>query len=137
MTIVPNPKRYRGKKLGGPPDLHVAWMVLAGSAPDAAAALVDVANNSPVPGARVAAAKTILEMTGFKSPDTVPVLPPEHDRAGTATVGDSPADRIRNRLKGLADAPPEPSLMPTIEELRPQDPGVVDAVVIEVVEGQP
>ena len=30
------------------------------------AALVDVANNSPVPGARVAAAKTILEMTGFK-----------------------------------------------------------------------
>jgi hypothetical protein len=137
MTVVPNPKRYRGKKLGGPGDLHVAWMVLAGSAPDAAAALVDVANNSPVPGARVAAAKTILEMTGFKSPDTVPVLPPEHDRAGTATVGDSPADRIRNRLASLANPAPEPMSMPTLEELATQDPNVVDAVVIEVVEDQP
>jgi hypothetical protein len=112
-------------------------MVLAGSAPDAAAALVDVANNSPVPGARVAAAKTILEMTGFKSPDTVPVLPPEHDRAGTATVADSPADRIRNRLAALANPAPEPMSMPTIEELATQDPEVVDAVVIEVVEDQP
>lgn len=143
MTLaVPDPpsRRYRTStgtqiKLGGPGELHLAWSILAGNAPEAAAALVDVAVNGTVPGARVAAAKTLLEMTGFKSPDTVQVLPPEHDQAAAVIAGDSPTARIHNRLAALRaerDAPPD---APTMEDLRPDGSEVIDAEVVEPDQG--
>lgn len=136
MTVaIPDPTGNQEKpylELGTPEHLHTAWRILAGGAPKAAAALVDVAVNGSVPGARVAAAKTILEMTGFKSPDVVPVLPPEHDQATSSTLaGDSPAARIRNRLAAFTALPPEPSRMPDLEDLVPEQPDVIDAEVVE------
>src|SRR5690349_18382304 len=127
------PRRLRKLPRGGPTDLHLTWRLLAGSAPDAAAALIDVAKNGPVAGARVAAAKAILEMTGFRAADSLPVLPPEHDLAGPATVGDSPAARIRSRLDALAAPRQESSLAPTLDDLTPPGPDdVIDAEVVEV-----
>lgn len=142
MTVAVPEKRDRGPErrnydhlvTGGPAELHLAWRLLAGNAPEAAAALVDVAMNSPVPGARVAAAKTILEMTGFKTPDTVQVLPPEHDQAAVVVAGDSPTARIKNRLAALREERDAPLDAPTMDDLRPEG-DVIDAVVVESDQG--
>ena len=117
-------------QLGSPEHLHLAWRILAGGAPQAAAALVDVACNG-IGAPRVAAAKTILEMTGFKTPDVVPVLPPEHDLAtSSAMTGDSPAARIRSRLAALV-VDNTPAAAPDLDDLVVSDPEVVDGTVAD------
>lgn len=134
MPAIParNARKYRGKKLGGPEDLHTAWRVLAGGAADAARSLVDIAENCPVPGARVRAAQLVLEMTGFRAADTIQVLPPEHDQAALTADGDSSAARIQARLDALTSPAPEPSAVPSLDDLAPVI--VVDA---DVIDGQP
>lgn len=126
MTAVPEhtAKKYRGHKLGGPDDLHTAWRLIAGSATDAAVALIDIANNCPVPGAKVRAAQLLLEMGGFRSAESLPVLPPEHDRALASTEGETSADRIRARLENLG-LPEATTQAPTLDQLA--QPVVVDA----------
>lgn len=126
MTAVPQhtAKKYRGHKLGGPDDLHTAWRLIAGSAADAAVALIDIAHDCPVPGARVRAAQLLLEMGGFRSAESLPVLPPEHDRALASTEGETAADRIRARMENLGLAEPS-APVPTLEQLA--EPVVVDA----------
>lgn len=134
-----NSGSYRGLALGGPDNLHTAWRVLAGSAADAAASLVDVSQNSPVPGARVRASQLILEMVGFRAAETVQVLPPEHDQATVSGEGDTSAARIRARLETLGAIPAAPTAAPTLDQLAtPPEPAVVDAVVdAELVDDQP
>lgn len=133
--VVPNPRptKYRGLDLGGPDNLHTAWRVLAGSAADAAASLVEVATTSPVPGARVRASQLILEMVGFRAADTIQVLPPEHDQAVVAGDGDTSAARIRARLETLGGGPATATPLPTLDQLATPDPEpvIVDAVIVE------
>lgn len=125
-----NTRKMHGKHpLGGPSELQTAWQMLAGGATSAAAALLDVVENSPVPGARVRAAQLVLEMTGFRSADTVPVLPAEFDEAKVQVAGDSPAERIRRRMDALAAAAPAPAVVPTLDDL--QASAVVDAEIVE------
>ncbi|HEX6681293.1 MAG TPA: hypothetical protein VF062_00745 [Candidatus Limnocylindrales bacterium] len=103
MTLA---ERRNGPVLGGPGDLHMTWKTLAGGARSCAEVLIDIAQNERAPSAsRVTAAKTVLEMVGFKTPDVVPILPPDVDPAGApAGAGESPSARIRSRIASLAAA---------------------------------
>lgn len=106
--------------LGTPADLHQTWRILAGGAQSCAETLIGIAQNGRLEADRIKAAVAVLQMTGFKAPDTVQVLPPDIDPTGAATAGgDSPAARIRNRLA-------------TLSASRPEDDEITDAVIVEV-----
>lgn len=102
MTLAERRSRLA---LGGPADLHQTWKILAGGAQTCAEVLIDIAQNGRVEASRVGAAKTVLEMAGFKSPEVLNVLPPEYDGAAApAGAGESPSARLRSRLASLRAA---------------------------------
>lgn len=108
MTPQPDYDRNRVDDFGGPQQLQNAWQILAGGAPDCARALVHIAKYGRVEAARVAAAKTSLEMMGFTgSNDRVQInlVPPAYDAAAPTNDGQVPASvKIRERMKQLAAA---------------------------------
>lgn len=115
-------RRTEPGRLGTPADLHTTWRVLVGGAQECAEILIGIARNGRNDGHRVTAAKTVLEMAGFKTPDTINVVPTEYDQAAApAGEGTSPAARLRSRLETLAATEAE-------------DADVVDAVVVQVVQ---
>jgi hypothetical protein len=129
MTLA---ERRDPAKLGGPTDLHMTWRILAGGSSTCAQVLLDIAENGRVEASRVAAAKTVLEMAGFKSPDTVQILPPEFDGAvAAAGVGESPAARIRSRMAALAMAAPDDPDTVDAEIVVLSEPDVVEAEVVD------
>jgi len=122
----------RRDHLGGPTDLHMTWRILAGGASTCADVLIDIAVNGRVEASRVSAAKTVLEMAGFKSPDTVQILPPEYDGALTSTgAGESPAARIRNRMAALAASTAVDSDAVDAEIVVVDDTEIVDAEIAD------
>lgn len=91
--------------LGGPEDIQTAWKLLAGGAPVAAAALVDIAENGKSELARVQASTAVLDRVGLATPKERPsvtfaVIPKEAQEYGI-TQQISPAEVIRARLKEL------------------------------------
>lgn len=95
---------------GGPEDIQTAWKILAGGAPIAAAALVDIAENGKSEMARVTASTAVLDRVGLATPKERPsvtfnVIPKEAQEYGI-TQQISPAEVIRNRLKALGQAVP-------------------------------
>jgi hypothetical protein len=95
---------------GGPEDIQTAWKILAGGAPVAAAALVDIAENGKSEIARVTASTAILDRVGLATPKERPsvtfnVIPKEAQEYGI-TQQLSPAEVIRARLKELGAGGP-------------------------------
>jgi hypothetical protein len=93
---------------GGPEDIQTAWRLLAGGAPVAAAALVDIAEHGKSELARVQASTAILDRVGLATPKerpTVifPVIPEEFGKIGIGAEQISPAEVVRSRLKKLAE----------------------------------
>jgi hypothetical protein len=94
-------------KQGGPDDIQTAWKILAGGAPIAAAALVDIADHGKSEVARVQASQAILDRVGLATPKERPqvtfaVIPKEFQETLMGPEQLSPAQVIRNRLKELA-----------------------------------
>ncbi|HEX8321578.1 hypothetical protein [Longimicrobium sp.] len=100
---------------GGPEHIQTAWKVLAGGAPVAASALVDIAENGKSEVARVQAATAILDRVGLAPPKEVHfrVVPQEAEDYGLTTQL-SPAEVIRKRLKDLKG--PTQALMSSAEQ---------------------
>jgi hypothetical protein len=93
-------------KTGGPQDIQTAWKILAGGAPVAAAALVDIAENGKSELARVQASQAVLDRVGLATPKERPsvhftVIPKEYEEHGIGPTQLSPAEVIRGRLKKL------------------------------------
>jgi hypothetical protein len=91
---------------GGPDDVQTAWRILAGGAPTAAAALVDIADHGKSELARVQASQAILDRVGLATPKERPmvsftVIPKEFNEAPLMEQL-SPAEVVRQRLKELA-----------------------------------
>lgn len=96
-------------KQGGPGDIQTAWKILAGGAPVAAAALVDIAENGKSELARVQASQAVLDRVGLATPKERPsvtfhVVPKEFNEVGIGAQQLSPAEVIRGRLKKLGKA---------------------------------
>lgn len=89
---------------GGPKDIQNAWEILAGGAAVLAATLIDVAENSDNPNARVAAAKAGLSIVGLGgTPEVaIQVIPPQHNPIAAQEYGQSAADKVRERMRNLA-----------------------------------
>lgn len=90
---------------GGPEEIQDAWRILAGGAPTAAAALVDIATYGKSEVARVQASTAILDRVGLATPKERPdvyftVVPKEFGEHNL-TQQLSPAEVIRKRLKDL------------------------------------
>lgn len=87
---------------GGPDDIQDAWRLLAGGAPIAANALIDIAENGKSEVARVQASTAILDRVGLAPPKEIHfrVVPQEYDQKGDV-LQLSPAEIIRNRLAEL------------------------------------
>lgn len=125
--------RNRIDDFGGPKDLQNTWQILAGGSTVCARALVDIAENGRVEAARVAAAKTVLEMMGFTGSNErvqIQLLPTQFDSAAPLNEGhEPPSAQIRNRMKALRAAtvvesdPDYGQVVPVGE--------VVDAVIVE------
>jgi hypothetical protein len=93
-------------KQGGPQDIQTAWKILAGGAPVAAAALVDIAEHGKSELARVQASQAVLDRVGLATPKERPsvtfhVVPKEFNEVGIGAQQLSPAEVIRGRLKKL------------------------------------
>jgi hypothetical protein len=93
-------------KQGGPVDIQTAWKILAGGAPVAAAALVDIAENGKSEIARVQASQAVLDRVGLATPKERPqvtfhVVPKEFNEVGIGAQQLSPAEVVRGRLKKL------------------------------------
>jgi hypothetical protein len=116
-------------KTGGPEDIQTAWKILAGGAPVAAAALVDIAENGKSELARVQASTAVLDRVGLATPKERPsvtfaVIPKEAQEYGI-TQQISPAEVIRSRLKELGQlaehsaamsgAGPQPGTVPEFD----------------------
>ena len=93
-------------KRGGPDDIQTAWRMLAGSAPDAVAALHRIATTSENDSAAVAAANSILNRTGLTTNQevTVRTVPAEYDQVGPTDAHVPPSEVIARRLAELAAA---------------------------------
>lgn len=96
-------------KTGGPPDIQTAWKILAGGAPVAAAALVDIAENGKSELARVQASQAVLDRVGLATPKERPsvtfhVVPKEFNEVGIGAQQLGPAEIIRGRLEKLGKA---------------------------------
>lgn len=96
-------------KQGGPGDIQTAWKILAGGAPVAAAALVDIAENGKSELARVQASQAVLDRVGLATPKERPsvhftVIPKEYEEHGIGAQQLSPAEVIRSRLDKLGKA---------------------------------
>jgi hypothetical protein len=96
-------------KNGGPADIQTAWKILAGGAPVAAAALVDIAENGKSEIARVQASQAVLDRVGLATPKERPsvtfhVVPKEFNEVGIGAQQLSPAEVIRGRLKKLGSS---------------------------------
>jgi hypothetical protein len=126
-------------KSGGPEDIQTAWKILAGGAPVAAAALVDIAEHGKSEVARVQAATAVLDRVGLATPKERPqvtfaVIPKEFDQAGI-TQQISPAEVIRGRLKELSavmsHAPDADSQMPDWVAEQVDDSQPVDAELVD------
>lgn len=127
-------RRSEPGKLGTPADLHTTWRVLVGGAQECAEILINIARSGRNDGHRVTAAKTVLEMAGFKTPDTINVVPTEYDQAAApAGEGTSPAARLLSRLETLAAAETEDADVVDADVVRvvQEDGEIIDAVVIE------
>ena len=88
--------------LGGPDEVRTAWALLAGGAPTAANALVQIAAEGKSELARVQASNAILDRVGLAPVKEVKfsVMPSEHNEAAQIPA----AEVIRNRLKQLSSA---------------------------------
>jgi hypothetical protein len=107
-----------GGTLGGPDEIQTAWKLLAGGAPTAAAALVDIAEHGKSELARVQASTAILDRVGLATPKERPsvtfaVIPKEFDAIGIGAEQLDPAEVVRSRLKELAAAGPPAPVNPT------------------------
>lgn len=96
-------------KQGGPADIQTAWKILAGGAPVAAAALVDIAEHGKSEIARVQASQAVLDRVGLATPKERPqvtfhVIPKEFGEVGIGAQQLSPAEVIRSRLTKLGVA---------------------------------
>ena len=87
---------------GSPADIQDAWRILAGGAPTAAAALVDIATYGKSEVARVQASTAILDRVGLAPPKEIHfrVVPQDAEAEGIAHQL-SPAEVIRKRLQDL------------------------------------
>lgn len=112
---------------GGPAHIQEAWRRLAGGAPAAVQALLDVAGNSESDTARVMAAKAILDRVGLGAAPEIVVqtVPAEYDRAAGGTEHTPPSVLVQQRLQALRDA----SRMQYAEETG--DPEIVEATIVE------
>jgi len=87
---------------GGPDDVRTAWQLLAGGAPAAANALIDIAENGKSEVARVQASTAILDRVGLAPPKEVTFrVQPENEGGTTQKL--PPAEVVRNRLKELSN----------------------------------
>jgi hypothetical protein len=122
---------------GGPTDIQQAWTILAGGAPAAATALLDVATNGRSELARVTASTAILDRVGLvgKPEVQIAVVPADVLEASRSEITDSLADVVRNRLKALAPAAIAPFEEEEYGYTLPTDE-IVDAVVV-VVDAEP
>lgn len=127
--------------LGGPEDIQTAWKLLAGGAPTAAAALVDIAEHGKSELARVQASTAILDRVGLATPKERPsvtfaVIPKEFDQVGIGAQQLDPAEVVRARLKELGQASPPLVPGPAAEpwdhstDQAVQDAGIVDAELL-------
>jgi hypothetical protein len=132
MTLANRPERDTSDH-GGPEDLQDAWKILAFGAPIAARALIQVAEKGRVEAARVAAAKTLLEFTGFGTKE-VPVMrlvPMEYDHAAPKSDSHvSPAEQIRLRMAQLAK-PAFEAEDNNLDDLVSEGDEVVEAELVE------
>lgn len=113
------------RRFGGPTDIQDAWRVLAGGAAIAATTLVQISEKGKSESSRVAASKTILEMTGFGGRDVIPVriVPSQFDPTATVSDGRVPdSEIIRQRMELLAAPTYDPN---------DADDSVIDAVLVE------
>jgi hypothetical protein len=121
-------------KSGGPDEIQTAWKILAGGAPVAAAALVDIAENGKSEIARVQASQAVLDRVGLATPKERPsvtfaVIPKEFDSVGIGAQQLDPAEVVRSRLKELAaSGPPMPEEMPSWQSQ--SDAETVDAELV-------
>jgi hypothetical protein len=110
--MADSPDGMAGKfpvKAGGPEEIKTAWKILAGGAPIAAAALVDIAEHGKSEVARVQASQAVLDRVGLATPKERPsihfqVIPKEYDEIGIGAQQLSPAEVVRSRLKKLKGA---------------------------------
>lgn len=124
--------------LGGPEDIQTAWKLLAGGAPTAAAALINIAENGKSELARVQASTAILDRVGLATPKERPsvtfaVIPKEFDQIGIGAQQLDPAEVVRSRLKELAAAHPPVPHGPAAEPWEHGDSGgdgIVDAELV-------
>ena len=87
------------RKQGGPDDVRDAWRLLAGGAPVAATALIDIAEHGKSEIARVQASTAILDRVGLAPPKEVTFRVQPHEGGETQQL--SPAEIVRNRLQEL------------------------------------
>ena len=131
---------------GGPGEIQTAWRILAGGAPVAATALVDIAENGRSELARVQASTAILDRVGLGTPKEIHhrVVPTDAEEHGH-TQQLSPAEVIRARLaklKGPTQALVQGTDLDQVLSgagLTPQaqqDPEPVDAEIVDDEEDQ-
>lgn len=87
------------RKQGGPDDVRDAWRLLAGGAPVAATALIDIAEHGKSEVARVQASMAILDRVGLAPPKEVTFRVQPTESGETQQL--SPAEIVRNRLDQL------------------------------------
>lgn len=112
---------------GGPTHIQEAWRRLAGGAPAAVQALLDVAANSESDTARVMASKAILDRVGLGAAPEIVVatVPAEFDRSAGGTEHTPPSVLIHQRLAELRKASQEKYAEET------GDPDVIEATLVE------
>jgi len=113
-------------EFGGPQHIQEAWRRLAGGAPAAVKALLDVAENSESDTARVMASKAILDRIGLGAAPEIVVqtVPAEYDRAAGGTEHVPPSVLVHQRLAALRKASQE-----QYEEAG--DPDIIEATIVE------
>lgn len=109
---------------GGPTHIQEAWRRLAGGAPAAVKALLDVAENSESDTARVMAAKAVLDRVGLGAGPEIVVqtVPAEFDRAASSSEHVPPSVTVQRRLQQLREAARQPF---------DDDSDVIEATIVE------
>lgn len=112
---------------GGPQHIQEAWRRLAGGAPAAVKALLDVAENSESDTARVMASKAILDRIGLGAAPEIVVqaVPVEYDRSAGVSEHTPPSVLVQQRLQALRDA----SKMQYADDTG--DPDIIEATIVE------
>lgn len=124
MTTVQVPDAMN-PDFGGPTHIQEAWRRLAGGAPAAVRALLDVAENSESDTARVMAAKAVLDRVGLGAAPEIVVatVPSEFDRAAAGSEHTPPSVTVARRLQQLREASRQP--------MDDTDGDVIEAVIVD------